>query len=185
MTLSHEFQVQIASFFGMRGLNMNPGRIHAENGNVIERFHPKLFWVAQVGFFQPAETLTVAVVHTESWVKGLLLIPPILPPLDRTFGGPQNLCPLILKVKEDKVVTALKSVDLTYDNEYAVLSNLNYNFNMLVVTRNSNATLRFNTRPGDNKSIDKLRDAIFKTIRELVVQYDDTEFHTFTTYKPW
>jgi hypothetical protein len=181
MSFSSEFQRQIGSFFGMRTLNTNSYEIKDENGNVVDRFQPTSYWVAQTRYFRPQDgkALTIAVIHTKSWMKGIILIPPIVAPFDRSFGGPANLSPVILNGTEDSVFSALKSVDLTYSSDYVVLDGLDMHFNMLVVTGNSIATLSLRPESGKNASLDKLWAAITKTIYELVDKYDDHEFNEF------
>jgi hypothetical protein len=127
-------QKRLAKYFNI-GWNTMPQSFDY-GGNPVESLYIYHLWYAQIRYYHSSkfDPLILAVVQTNRWKKGLLLIPPILEPFDREHGGPENLQPVDIEDEHDRVSKNLESLNLVYRKQVSVLDGAYCHFRLSVAT---------------------------------------------------
>lgn len=178
-------QKVIAQKLGVESLLYNTKLLPQEHEDEGEDIHIIAYWIADTSYFRPKRggSVTVAVIHTEYWTRGILLI---REPTKQDFSSQYTMKPLVMNHWEDSVLNALTHINLVPVIEYDIpmlLSKRMFTLRLNVGTRGSEGKLFFQdwfTRPR-KRSLHRLFQSVVETIWYMVEQYDDDEIRQFIT----
>jgi hypothetical protein len=163
---------QIVKAFGLEALRSGHHETRGTQKKLLSSFNVNSFWFAEIHYYP--YPVSVCIVHSDQWSKGLLLVPPVIPPLDREFGGPNPLVAVEMKDWVDPVLEVGRAVDL-FPKDDASYCDAPIYLVELVTCVNKFSTRIHLQGYSENLNIEKLWNAITSTVADLVKIYDDPE----------
>lgn len=181
----YRYNERIAPHFGLKYLNATHGfqPILDNDDNEIGSVRVRASWIAQASY-QPErepyfERITVAVIKTDEWARGLLFSTPI--ESDEMIKLTSK--PVVLSDWDDIVAQALQSINIF--PEKATGASLRENamfgsdFTITFSTWWCSGTLHGDTISPDAPEIDKLRRAIPQAIRYIVKKSENPQLKDY------
>ncbi len=166
MELEENVERQMAQAFGMDGWRRGQHDIKNAQGEIVENFYIFSYWTATIsGYYDYG--LEVCVIQSDKGCKGLLLIPPIFPPLNREFGGPQPRTAVEMKNWDDPVMAAAAGINLFPKSNGIMFGGRPYYVVFRARTHKLSADLFINQGPTDDPTLDNLWNGINSTINRL------------------
>lgn len=150
------------------------------DGHSINQTQVKAYWMANVKHFHPSfpeDNLTIAIVTTTHWKRGIIFVPSQFMPGSQTDSEKR---PVELTHWEDPVAIALQSVnpfpDETIEKPHTIQrSNVTLSYH----TQHTHGTLYYDQPWLHNADFDKLWIALLNTVEHVVEVYDSNRLRKY------
>lgn len=194
--ISEEAKQKLAKYFGLKTLDsVGNLRFRDDDGNDVE-LDTSLIWIAEVlkyGTLTPSgrQDFLVAVVKTEKWRRGVLLVPAStfvslhmnIEVNEDDYMGASNL--RALDLLHDPVEDRLKSINLSYAYDPKnTRTEQAHTFELCVRTPVMRSDLSIHTDyHGEDEQQGAIWGSILSVIKQLLVQYDREDMNAFFEVK--
>jgi hypothetical protein len=180
---------QIPAVFGLKSIDILTTRqtIRDAEGNAIEDIFLEAYWIAELGKVyarrknssESFEYCTVAMVKTDKWRKGAVLVPSFRD-METKVGGPSPLYPIDISDKHDNVLECSNTLGLYPENDINLhLDGLHIPYIFQFETIHTSGS--FSVRDVSNKTptLINLYKAIIELTKYMVDVYDNDEIREF------